>query len=114
MSAHAAAIPKPTHSSPPVPELIALSEVLPMMGIAFWCVRAAYTTTELSEVTVATIMSLEVAADTAEPPEVVSLAAVFLEAILPTAVSPEVATHAAEPPEAGGAHFSSFCGVHGT
>ncbi len=29
---------KPTHSSPHVPELIPLSEVLPMVGIAFWCV----------------------------------------------------------------------------
>ncbi len=36
VSARAAGIPKPIHSSPPVPELIALSEVLPMMGVAFW------------------------------------------------------------------------------
>ncbi len=34
VSARAAGIPKPTHSSPPVPELIPLSEVLPIMGIA--------------------------------------------------------------------------------
>ncbi len=100
MSAHAAGIPKPTHSSPPVPELIPLYEVLPMMGIAFWCVWAAYTTTELPEVVVATMMSPEVAADAAEPPEVVVLTAVFPEAMVPAAVSPEVAAHAAEPPEA--------------
>ncbi len=55
VSARATGIPKPTHSSPPVPELIPLSEVLPMMGIAFWCVWAAYTTTELPEITVATM-----------------------------------------------------------
>ncbi len=100
MSARAAGIPEPTHSSPPVPELIALSEVLPMMGIAFWCVWAAYTTTELPEVTVATIMSSEVAADAAEPPEVVALVAVFPEVMVPAAVSPKVAADAAEPPEA--------------
>ncbi len=35
VSAHAAGIPKPIHSSPPVPELIPLSKVLPIMGIAF-------------------------------------------------------------------------------
>ncbi len=49
MPARAAGIPKPTHSSPPVPELIIFSGVLPMMGINFWCVWAAYTTTELPE-----------------------------------------------------------------
>ncbi len=62
-----------------------------MMGIAFWCVWA---------VVAATMMSPEVAADAAEPPEVVALAAVFPEAMVPAAVSPEVAAHAAEPPEA--------------
>ncbi len=35
VSARAAGIPKPTHSSPPVSELILLTEVLPIMGIAF-------------------------------------------------------------------------------
>ncbi len=44
--ARAAGIPKPTYSNPPVHELIPLSEVLPMMGIVFWCVWAA----ELPEV----------------------------------------------------------------
>ncbi len=77
VSALAADIPKPTHSSPPVPELIPLSEVLPMIGIAFWCVWAVYTTTELPEVTVATMMSSEVVADAAEPPDVVALVAMF-------------------------------------
>ncbi len=42
VSAGATGIPKPTHSSPPVPELISLSEALPMMRIALWCVWAAY------------------------------------------------------------------------
>ncbi len=100
VSARAAGIPKPTHSSPPVPELIPLSEVLPMMGIAFWCVWAAYTTTEFPEVTVATMMSSEVAADAAEPPEVVAFVAMFPEVMVPAAVSPKVAADAAEPPEA--------------
>ncbi len=100
VSARAAGIPKPTHSSPPVPELIPLSEVLPMMGIAFWCVWAAYTTTELPEVTVATMMSSEVAADAAEPPEVVAFVAMFPEVMVPAAVSPKVAADAAEPSEA--------------
>ncbi len=44
VSAGATGIPKPTHSIPPVPELITLSEALPMMRIALWCVWAAYTT----------------------------------------------------------------------
>ncbi len=64
VSACAAGIPKSTHSSPPVPELIPLSKVLPMMRIAFWCVWATYTTTELPEM----------AAHTAEPPEAAMLA----------------------------------------
>ncbi len=34
VSARTAGIPKPTHFNPPVPELILLSEALPMMGIA--------------------------------------------------------------------------------
>ncbi len=96
MSVRSAGIPKPTHSSPPVPELIPLSKVLPIMGIAFWCVWAAHTTTEFPA---STMMSLEVVAEAAEPPEVVTLAAVILEAMVPTSVSPEVAAHAAEPPK---------------
>ncbi len=100
MSACAAGIPKPTHFSPPVPELIPLSEVLPMMGIAFWCVWAAYTTTELTETAASAMISLEVAAEAAEPSEVVVHAAAFPKAMVPAAVSPEVAAHATEPPEA--------------
>ncbi len=100
VSACAAGIPKPNHSNPPVPELIPLSKVLPMMGIVFWCAWAAYTTTELPETAVSTMMSLEVAAEAAEPPEVVALATAFPEAMVPATVSPEVAAHAAEPPEA--------------
>ncbi len=96
MSAGAAGIPKPTHSSPPVPELIPLSEALPMMGIAFWCVWAAYTTTEPPEVAASTMVSPEVAADAAEPPEVVTLVAVFPEVMAPTAVSPEMVAYAPE------------------
>ncbi len=100
VSARAAGIPKPTHSRPPVPKLIPLSKVLPMMGIAFWCVWAAYTTTELPEAAASTMMSLEVAAEAAEPPEVVALGAVFPEAMVPVIVFPDVTAHAAEPPEA--------------
>ncbi len=99
VSARAAGIPKSTHFSPPVPELIPLSVVLPTMGITLWCIWAAYTTTETLETAAATEMSPEVAADAAEPPGVVAHAAVFPEAT-PAAVSPEVAADAAEPPEA--------------
>ncbi len=69
------------------------------MGIALWCIWAAYTTTETLETAAATEMSPEVVADAAEPPGVVGHAAVFPEAT-PAAVSPEVAADAAEPPEA--------------
>ncbi len=99
VSARAAGIPKPTHFSPPVPELIPLPVVLPTMGIALWCIWAAYTTTEILETAAATKMSPEVAADAAEPPGVVVHAAVFPGAT-PAAVSPEVAADAAEPTEA--------------
>ncbi len=99
VSACAAGIPKPTHFSPPVPELIPLPVVLPTMGIALWCIWAAYTTTEFLETAAATKMSPEVAADAAEPPGVVVHAAVFPGAT-PAAVSPEVAADAAEPTEA--------------
>ncbi len=99
VSARTAGIPKPIHSSPPVPELILLSVVLPTMGIALWCIWAAFTTTETLEMVTATEMSPEVAADTAEPPGVVTHAAVFPEAT-PAAVSPEVPADAAESPEA--------------
>ncbi len=77
VSARTAGIPKPTHFSPPVPELIPLLVVLPTMGIALWCIWAAYTTTEILEMAAATKMSPEVAADAAEPPGVVVHAAVF-------------------------------------
>ncbi len=76
MSAHAAGIPKPTLFSLPVPELIPLSEALPMIGIAFWCVWAAYTTTEPPKVATSTMVSLDVMADAAEP----SIAAVLASA----------------------------------
>ncbi len=69
VSARAAGIPKSTHSNPYVPELISLPEALPMMGIALCCVWAAYTTTELLKVAKSTVMSPEVAAHAAEPPE---------------------------------------------
>ncbi len=95
VSARAAGIPKPTHSSPPVPELIPPSKVLPLMGIAFRCVWAAFTTTEFQEVAASTVMSPEVAAVAAEPPEIVGLAAVFLEVMVHAAVSPELAAYAA-------------------
>ncbi len=69
------------------------------MGIALWCIWAAYTTTEILETAAATKMSPEVAADAAEPPGVVVHAAVF-PGVTPAAVSPEVAADAAEPTEA--------------
>ncbi len=102
MSVRAAGIPKPVPipASPYVPELISLSEVLPMMGIAFWCVWAAYTTTESPKAAAPTMVSSEVAADAAEPSEVVALAVMFPEVMAPAAISPEVVAQAAEPPEA--------------
>ncbi len=57
VSARAAGIPKSTHVNPPVPELIPLSEVLPMIGIALCYIWAAYTTTELPEVATSTVHS---------------------------------------------------------
>ncbi len=99
MSARAAGIPKPAHFNPPVPALIPLTEALPMMGIALCCVWAAYTTTELPEVVTSTVMSPEVAADSAEPHGVVTLAAVISEAMALAAASSGVVAHAAEPPE---------------
>ncbi len=100
VSARAAGIPKPTHSSPPVPALVSLSEALPMMGIALCCVWAAYTTTELPEVATSTVMSPEVVADAAEPLGVVTLAAVLSDAMALAAASSEVMARAAESPEA--------------
>ncbi|KAI2651157.1 Transposon Ty3-I Gag-Pol polyprotein [Labeo rohita] len=49
MSTLSAGIPKPTHLTPPVPELISTPAALPIMGIALWFVRAAYATTESPE-----------------------------------------------------------------
>ncbi len=46
------------------------------------------------------MMSSEVAADAAEPPEVVAFVAMFPEVMVPAAVSPKVAADAAELPEA--------------
>ncbi len=54
-----------------------LSLWLPMMGIAFVCVWAAYATTELPETAAATMMSSEVAAVAPEPSEVAGLVVVF-------------------------------------
>ncbi|XP_058639016.1 uncharacterized protein LOC131544658 isoform X1 [Onychostoma macrolepis] len=124
VSARTAGIPKPTHSSPPVPELIPLSEVLPMMGIALCCVWAAYTTAALSEVATAATASPEVVAHAAELPEAAGLTSapcmvVALSNVLSTCCvavektitklslcpeftavePPEVAAAAAEPPE---------------
>ncbi len=65
VSARTAGIPKPIHFSPPVPELIPLSVVLPTMGITLWCIWATYTTTETLETAAATAVSPEVAADAA-------------------------------------------------
>ncbi len=100
MSVRTAGIPKSTHFGPPVPELISLSEALPMIGIALCCIWAAYTTTGLPEVATSTVMSPEVAADAAEPLGVVTLAAVLTEAMALAAASSEVMALAAESPEA--------------
>ncbi len=89
VSARAAGIPKPTHFSPPFPELIPLSVALSTMGIALWCVWAAFTTAEPPEMAVPAPDPPEVAAEAAEPPEVV----------VSVLDSPEVAAEAAEPPE---------------
>ncbi len=86
VSACAAGIPKPTHFSPPVPELIPLHVVLPTMGIALWCIWAAYTTTETLETAAATEMSPEVAADAAEPPEAAVLASAPCMVVAPSNV----------------------------
>ncbi|KAI2666495.1 Transcription initiation factor TFIID subunit 2 [Labeo rohita] len=48
VSARAAGIPKPTHFTPPVCELIPPSAARSIMGTALWCVWAAYTTTAVS------------------------------------------------------------------
>ncbi len=72
MSAQTAGIPKPAHSSPLVPELIALSVALPIMGVALWCIWAAHTTPETLEAAAPTTTSPEVAADAAVSPEVVA------------------------------------------
>ncbi|ROL53444.1 hypothetical protein DPX16_0601 [Anabarilius grahami] len=63
-SVRTAGFPKPIIFSPPALELIPLSAVLPIMGVALWCTWAAYITAE----------SPEVAAYAAEPHEVVVLA----------------------------------------
>ncbi len=90
MSTRAAGIPKPTHSSPSVPELILLFEALPMMGIILCCIWVVYTTTELPVVATSTGMSSEVAADAAKPLGVETLAVVFSDALALAAASPEV------------------------
>ncbi len=86
MSARATGIPKSAHFSPPVPELIPLSEALPMMGIALCCVWAAYTTSELPQVMAPAAASPEVAAHAAEPPEAAVLASAPCIVVAPSNV----------------------------
>ncbi len=43
MSVRTAGLPKPTHSAPPVHELLPLSETLSRVGIALCCIWATYT-----------------------------------------------------------------------
>ncbi len=86
VSARAAGIPKPAHFNPPVPALIPLSEALPMMGIAFCCVWAAYTTSELPQVMAPAAASPEVAAHAAEPPEAAVLASAPCMVVAPSNV----------------------------
>ncbi len=88
MSARTAGIPKPAHSNPSVPVLIPLSEALPMMGNALCCVWAAYTTTELLEVATSTVMSPEVAAHAAEPPEATVLTSAPCVVVAPSNARP--------------------------
>ncbi len=86
VSARAAGIPEPTHFSPPVPELIPLPVVLPTMGIALWCIWAAYTTSELPQVMAPAAASPEVAAHAAEPPEAAVLASAPCMVVAPSNV----------------------------
>ncbi len=86
VSARAGGIPKSTNFSPPVPELIPLSEALPMMGIALCCVWAAYTTSELPQVMAPAAASPEVAAHAAEPPEAAVLASAPCMVLAPSNV----------------------------
>ncbi len=84
VSARTAGIPKPTHLSPPVLELIPLPAAFPIWGIALWSVWAAYTTNETLEMAPATETSPEVAADAAEPPEMAALASNPCVVVAPT------------------------------
>ncbi len=88
VSARTAGIPKPAHSNPSVPVLIPLSEALPMMGNALCCIWAAYTTTELLEVATSTVMSPEVAAHAAEPPEAAVLTSAPCVVVAPSNAHP--------------------------
>ncbi len=99
------------------------------MELTLCCIWAAYTTTELPEVATSTVVSPEVAADAAEPLGVMTLTAVFSEAMQPsnalsaclvvvketvTAVKPpEVAATTAEPSEVSvvSTHKISACPV---
>ncbi len=90
---------KPTHSAPPVHELLPLSETLSRVGIALCCIWATYTTTGLPQGR----------AVTAEPPQAAELASTSCMVVLPsnipspghgsTVEPPEVVALAAEPPE---------------
>ncbi len=91
MSAHAAGIPKPTHTNPLAPELIPPSAALPVCGVALWCIWAAYTTANMLEVAAPATTSPEVAAYAAEPSKVAVPTAGLPEATVSTAVSSEVA-----------------------
>ncbi len=99
MSVRTAGLPKPTHSAPPVHELLPLSETLSRVGIALCCIWATYTTTGLPQGK----------AVTAEPPQAAELASTSCMVVLPsnipspghgsTVEPPEVVALAAEPPE---------------
>ncbi len=90
VSAHAAGIPKPTHTDPLAPELIPSSAALPMWGVTLWCIWAAYTTADWLEVAAPATTSPEVAAYAVEPSEVAVPAAGLPEAMVSAAVSSEV------------------------
>ncbi len=99
VSVRTAGLPKPTHSAPPVHEMLPLSETLSRVGIALCCIWATYTTTGLPQGK----------AVTAEPPKAAELASTPCKVVLPsnipspgqgsTVEPPEVVAFAAEPPE---------------
>ncbi|KAG1925536.1 hypothetical protein F2P79_025473 [Pimephales promelas] len=80
-----ASIPKPTQFDPSYPAPT-LSEALPMMGIALFCIWAAYTTSELPQAKAPAAVNPEVAARAAEPLEAVVFASATCMVVTPSNV----------------------------